>query len=136
MVAPAVYTGMLSSISSSGLLTQARPKLLPNSAILSPAEDKSTAASAVPVATSAKAKADTPASQDGDDGKSATQKQQKTIVDQRTTDTGSMRITVISYSDGSSDTLQQVKNIDQSTPIASAKPFSLSDKGLMIDRTA
>ncbi|RYE94834.1 MAG: hypothetical protein EOO77_43735 [Oxalobacteraceae bacterium] len=127
---------MLSSISSSNLLTQAPPKLLQNSAGLSLQEPKSTAASAVPVARAAKANVDTTSAKANDDGKSATQTQQKTIVDQRTTDTGSMRITVISYSDGSSDTLQQVKNIDQSTPVASAKPFSSSDKGLMLNRTA
>ncbi|RYF12839.1 MAG: hypothetical protein EOO77_16820 [Oxalobacteraceae bacterium] len=129
---------MLSTVSSSNLLTTVRPTLLKKAASLMPEEDKSGTDKKVPALLAAKAKAGANKTDGGDEpsSKSTEQRQTKTIVDQRTTDTGSMRITVISYSDGSSDTLQQVKNTDQSVSASSKKSASLSDKGLMIDRTA
>lgn len=68
----------------------------------------------------------------------AVQSNQKTIVDQRTTDAGPVKITVIAYSDGSSDTLREIKDRGFAS-LAGAQPnksVSLSDKGLVFDNLA
>ena len=60
----------------------------------------------------------------------------RTIVDQRTTDAGPVRITVIAYSDGSTETLQEMKSMDRLAqavmPIRNAAPTL--DKAMVIDR--
>ncbi|MDR7259912.1 hypothetical protein J2X47_004120 [Sphingomonas sp. BE270] len=64
------------------------------------------------------------------------QSNQKTIVDQRTTDAGPVKITVIAYSDGSSDTLREIKGsgLPSSSNLNRAENLSPSDKGLVVDK--
>ncbi|MBD8617679.1 hypothetical protein IFT67_01940 [Sphingomonas sp. CFBP 13728] len=80
----------------------------------------------------------TEASTDKDMAQKSAGNGKRTIVDQRTTDAGPMRITVIAYSDGSTETLQEVKNVDRlvlaATPMRNAAPTL--DKAMVIDRLA
>ncbi|KQM67688.1 hypothetical protein ASE75_01810 [Sphingomonas sp. Leaf17] len=71
----------------------------------------------------------------GTSPEASVQNTRKTIVDQRTTDAGSMRITVVAYSDGSSETLREIKNTDDLSRAIPQRerPASLSDKGMIVD---
>ncbi|MEC3909049.1 hypothetical protein U5A82_00750 [Sphingobium sp. CR2-8] len=64
--------------------------------------------------------------------------QQKTVVDQRTIDAGSVQVTVISYSDGSSETLEKIKNAEQFglSNSGSEKLTSPPPKGVIVDKFA
>jgi len=77
-----------------------------------------------------------------------TAQQPKHEVDRRVADGGTMKVTVISYSDGSHDTLQEIKggSFDKAAGIPridmsgarqpSSKAVLFGGKGMMIDKTA
>lgn len=134
---------MISLTSMPRLLVPVRPPLLQTSSaksLLDQDGGESGIPESAPIAAGSALGADRTANSGKWDDKGPAQKAvtngQKTIVDQRTTDAGSLKITVIAYSDGSSDTLREIKEqgLSSLTGAQPNKVTSMSDKGLVVDK--